>query len=329
MIIRRRHTANFTTIGNTLFKDERLAADEVGVIATLLSMPNDWEVRRPALARRWRLGRDSIKRIIHSAMRTGWIIASKTRLSNGTFHIIYEVRDEPGPELSAEEIMAALSLVSSDAGQDESADNEGHESTEPDADPCGQPPTENPSWGAGQPSLAQPSPVNPSRSIEDSLKTDSLKTESTKGVRAFQAILGKWPINHVLSRIKCESLHASLTDADQEAAIRWAGPYVADRASQGAKLCDLSTYYHERRWERLAAKGSDKPKIATFRVRSPQWWRWREHNLSIGKSIKFMESYANNNPVGMWSEPSEWPPRPTGPPPGEITAEDAKAFAGE
>ena len=36
MIIRRRHTANFTTIGNVLFEDERLAADEVGILAYLL-----------------------------------------------------------------------------------------------------------------------------------------------------------------------------------------------------------------------------------------------------------------------------------------------------
>ena len=49
MIIRRRHTAHFTTIGNALFEDERLAADEVGVLAFLLSKPHDWQVRRPGV----------------------------------------------------------------------------------------------------------------------------------------------------------------------------------------------------------------------------------------------------------------------------------------
>src|SRR5436853_6269084 len=113
MIIRRKHTANFTTIGNALFDDERLAADEVGILAWLLRQHNDWEVRRPALMRRWNIGSVSMKRIINNWMRFGWCQAKKTRLSNGTFSIIYEIRDEPGPELSEEEIRDALSLVSS------------------------------------------------------------------------------------------------------------------------------------------------------------------------------------------------------------------------
>lgn len=119
MIIRRRHTANYTTIGNRLFEDERLAADEVGVLAYLLSRPHDWEVRRPALMRRWNIGVVAIKRIVHSWMRTGWCRAEKVRLPNGTFYVVYEIRDEPGEELSDEQIRQALSLVSSEAGHDE------------------------------------------------------------------------------------------------------------------------------------------------------------------------------------------------------------------
>ena len=39
MIIRRRHTANFTTIGNALFNDRRLELDEIGLMGYLLSRP--------------------------------------------------------------------------------------------------------------------------------------------------------------------------------------------------------------------------------------------------------------------------------------------------
>ena len=38
MIIRRRHTANYTTIGNVLFEDERLSADEVGLAVSPLDL---------------------------------------------------------------------------------------------------------------------------------------------------------------------------------------------------------------------------------------------------------------------------------------------------
>jgi hypothetical protein len=122
MIIRRKHTSNFTTIGNALFDDVRLAADEVGILAWLLRQHHDWEVRRPALMRRWKLGPTSTKRIINNWMKFGWCHARKTRLANGTFHIVYEIRDQPGAEMTEDEIRGAFSLVSSEAADDESDD---------------------------------------------------------------------------------------------------------------------------------------------------------------------------------------------------------------
>jgi hypothetical protein len=117
MIIRRRRTANFTVIGNELFDDERLEADEVGILAYLRSRPDKWEVRRPALMRRWRVGRDGLKRIIHNLLRTGWMLAIRVRHPKGTWSVVYVVQDQPGPELSEEAIRQALSLVSSEAGE--------------------------------------------------------------------------------------------------------------------------------------------------------------------------------------------------------------------
>src|SRR5579871_5191322 len=116
MIIRRKHTANFTTIGNALFNDERLDADVLGVLAYPRSKPEDWEVKPVQLRKRFRLGRDSMRRIIRTGIRFGWVVARVTRLSNGTVSVIYEVRDEAGPELSEDEARSALSLVSSGAG---------------------------------------------------------------------------------------------------------------------------------------------------------------------------------------------------------------------
>jgi hypothetical protein len=46
-------------------------------------------------------------------------VARKDRLPNGTFYMIYEIRDEPGPTLTDEEVRRALSLVSSEAASDE------------------------------------------------------------------------------------------------------------------------------------------------------------------------------------------------------------------
>jgi len=115
MIIRRRRTANFTVIGNELFDDERLQADEVGILAYLRARPDKWEVRRPALMRRWRMGERAIKRVINNLLRTGWMEVLRLRNRKGRFIVLYIVQDQPGPELSDEAIRQALSLESSEA----------------------------------------------------------------------------------------------------------------------------------------------------------------------------------------------------------------------
>ena len=111
MIIQRRRTANFTVIGTELFDDERLEADEVGILAYLRSRPDKWEVRRSALMRRWGLGRLAMRRIITNLVRTGWVHALRLRRA-GKSYVLYVVRDQPGPELSEEAIRQSLSLVS-------------------------------------------------------------------------------------------------------------------------------------------------------------------------------------------------------------------------
>jgi hypothetical protein len=42
-IIRRKHTKNFTTIGNALFGDERLYPDALGILAFLRLRKDDWK----------------------------------------------------------------------------------------------------------------------------------------------------------------------------------------------------------------------------------------------------------------------------------------------
>ncbi len=327
MIIRRRYTANFTTIGNVLFEDDRLALDELGLMAWLRSRPNDWEVRRPALMRRFKVGRDGLRRIMRSLLRYGWMRAEVTRLSNGAVHIIYEVRDEPGPELSDEEARAALSLVSSGAGSGDPADEDGSadgpDHYEGGSDPpiCGAPPT-------AQPEAASRLRLSPPGPIEESLNTDSVKTESTKAVRAFADVRAKWPGDHVLSVVACESLHLGLTDKGKEAAFRGVDPYLSDCKAQNRKVCDLATYYRERRWERLEVKTSAGG-LYHLRRGTPQAHRWREfYERTDPQKLRMFNLMMERNGLTV---PSEWPPSL---PPKMGLAEQlpesaAKAFTGD
>lgn len=296
MIIRRKHTANFTTIGNSLFNDERLEADEVGILAYLLSRPHDWEVRRPALQRRWRVGRDSIKRVVHSLMRTGWLIAVRTRLSNGTFHIVYEVRDEPGPELSVQEIRDALSLVSSDAGSDDVTD---------DDDTAPSPPTENPSASAGQPCQAHPSTADPSAPIRTLQNTDLQRKDSTKATRDYVDLKNNWPAENILSDVAAQSAFLTLTDTAKNDACEGQNRYLEDCHANTRKVCDLTTYLRERRWERFTGK-EKKPPLIVIKFGTPQYFRWRDYKIAHGQWSERNESAAKA--YGGISVPSEWPP---------------------
>jgi len=302
VIIRRRHTKNFTVIGNALFDDERLQADEVGILAFLLSRPNDWEVRRPALMRRWGYGEKAIKRVLFSLIGAGWCIARKTRLSNGTFNIIYEVRDEPGPPLSEEEIRRTLSLESSEAATVES-EEDGNLDQPPVR--AGPPPRQR---GVDDQGVVEGGVVC---NKDHLLNTDSKNTESTQAT--WSNFRKTWPPEHIISAFACENSFAELTDENREAAFRGIEPYLAECRSRQRKVCDLATYLRERRWERVPASIKAWP----IKGGTPGAFRWLEYHKAMGQPTGFMEEcFATGK---LWYAKSEWPPaippKSTGPPP--------------
>lgn len=259
MIIRRRHTANYTTIGNALFEDDRLAADEVGILAFLLSRPHDWEVRRPALSRRWNMGRDAIMRVITNFVRTGWCRAERARRPDGTTFVIYEIRDEPGPALSDDEVKRALSLASSEAVSDRHGDD-----AAPDvADHAVEPPT-------GYPSLVDPSPDRASVAYSNIQTTDLTKDElhqkqveerarvRAKEKHALNLIEFKrrYPSTSSDSQTRIDEAWFALTLDEGEAAIAGIVDFLAKCKKDKRIACPAFTYLRERRWTLLAQQAA-------------------------------------------------------------------------
>jgi hypothetical protein len=258
MIIRRRHTANFTTIGNALFEDERLAADEVGILAYLLSRPHDWEVRRPALMRRWDMGRDGIKRVIANLVKFGWCRPEKTRLANGTFHVIYEIRDEPGATLTDEEVRRALSLVSGEAAAD---DIDGSIVPSADAPDPADPPTRNPSWSADHPALADPSPGNPQVAYISIQNNDLPRTDSTQKIEReherakekhalnLAEFKRRWPTIASDDQTRVDNAWFAISFDEGEAALAGIAPFVENQKRNGRKIMPAGfTYLGQKRW---------------------------------------------------------------------------------
>ena len=246
MIIRRRHTANFTTIGNALFDDERLAADELGILAFLRSKPHDWEVRRPAIMRRFRIGRDALKRIVDNWLRTGWARAEKMRLPNGTFDIVYEIRDEPGPSLSEHEIRQALSLVSSEAIS-EIAGEEGPDDAPDDSAGNRHPPP-------GQPGVVEPVVARAGMVDNKGLNTDSPRKDSNQNlergpvgydrkaafIAAFEA---RWPTAASDDRSETARACRELPGDEEPAALNGIGAFLEKLKRDGRKHVPAGAKY--------------------------------------------------------------------------------------
>lgn len=297
MIIRRRHTANFTTIGNALFDDERLAADEVGILAYLLSRPHDWEVRRSALMRRWGMGRDAIKRVVSNLVRTGWCIARKDRLPNGTFFMIYEIRDEPGPTLTDDQVRQALSLVSSEAMSDEN-----HVISSPYIAPdqppqSGDPPT-------GYPSLADPSPgraevAYKSLPNNDLPRTDSTQKPEREGARAREKhalnlveFKRRWPTNASDDQARVDGAWYALSNDEGEAALAGIAPFLEELRRNHRKHPPAGfTYLAQKRWTLLERSSPDAPATTLHAPDSAEANAVRVLHEIVGRSSAFFKIF--------------------------------------
>jgi predicted transcriptional regulator len=258
MIIRRRHTANFTTIGNVLFEDNRLSADEVGILAYLLSRPHDWEVRRPALMRRWGMGRDAIKRVIGNLVRTGWCRPEKTRLGNGTYYMIYEIRDEPGATLTDEEVRRALSLVSGEAAAD---DIDGSFVRSGDDPAAVDPPTP-------YPSLADPPPGNTEVAYISIQNNELPRTDSTQKIEReherakekhalnLAEFKRRWPTTAADDQTRVDNAWFHLTPEEGEGALAGITPFLENQKRLKKTHPPAGfNYLGQKRWTLLEQKG--------------------------------------------------------------------------
>lgn len=98
----------YTTLDNALLNDERLSFKARGLLAWLLSKPNDWTVNSEFIATVGPDGRDAIRTGLKELEAAGYIRRTKTRAADGTFVtecVIYEcsqdgfpAADNPAPD---------------------------------------------------------------------------------------------------------------------------------------------------------------------------------------------------------------------------------------
>lgn len=105
MIVRAKRKTNFTIMSNAGLRDERLSFKARGVLAYLLSMPDNWTVSDRHLATVGPDGRHAVQAALKELETHGYLRRERHRAENGKFEwnsVIYDepqsVSEEPEPE---------------------------------------------------------------------------------------------------------------------------------------------------------------------------------------------------------------------------------------
>lgn len=118
MIVRSRRKTNFTVMSNVGLRDERLSFKARGVLAYLLSMPDNWKVSDRHLATIGPDGRHLVQAALKELEECGYLVRERRHTKGGTFIWDSVIYDEPQDESTmarkpnhGDDTMARLSVA--------------------------------------------------------------------------------------------------------------------------------------------------------------------------------------------------------------------------
>lgn len=98
-VYRRHKETNFTCIDNHLFNDKTLSMKAKGLLAQILSLPDDWKYSVNGLASLFSDGRDAVNGAINELIEHGYITRTKIVNELGTFDgYRYDIYEKPQTE---------------------------------------------------------------------------------------------------------------------------------------------------------------------------------------------------------------------------------------
>ncbi|MET8006200.1 hypothetical protein [Nonomuraea glycinis] len=101
MSLRKRQTP-FVQVPSTTIRDKRLSFRSRGILAYLLDMPPDWDVRSEVIAAAGTEGREAVRTALHELGKHGYYRLERRRLLDGTFEMGTAVSEEPVPQWTEE-----------------------------------------------------------------------------------------------------------------------------------------------------------------------------------------------------------------------------------
>jgi hypothetical protein len=232
MIKRGKHSRNFTVLPNSMIEDAALSIETRGMLAYLVSRPEDWEIRHQALQRAVGVTAARLRRMIQEALAAGYMRRDDGQprdQANRFTTYDYVVEDVP--------IRSAVSVngkPSTESRQRKSCDGSKKEKQKTeDTRTEGQTPTSPPPRRAASPQVAI--------------------REQQGGGYPFSDFENAYPFEPWMSPSAADRLWRKLSDIEQVEAAAAAELYAADCKAKGRKVQNAKSWLGARFVSRLAA----------------------------------------------------------------------------
>jgi hypothetical protein len=240
MIIRTSPRRSYTAIPNAIFRDKNLSLDTKGLLAYLLSLPANWEIKPAVLAKSLSpkdgrpLGRDRLRRMFAEAQAAGYMVRSEKqahRVDGDWGSYVYIVGPEPAlvaDEAQAHGIDVTFSAQSALASTRTASTPKPHTPIEEDINNRKRPiPPKPPSCRAAPPQAA--------------IREEEGQT--------FSDFRNAYPFEPWMSLTAAERIWAHLDSFDRLHAIVGAEFYAKDCRDKQRRVQNAKTWLRERTWE--------------------------------------------------------------------------------
>ncbi len=189
-VLKNKTQGNFTMVSQNIMRDKNLSLTERGMLLTLLSLPDNWNLTIMGLSKILPDGRDKIAKTINSLIEKGYVTREQCRGDSGKFNSTdLEVHQTP---------------ITPNDFQRKGQDNDNKSAMNSDVSPC----TENPDTVkpiAGNPCTENPTQYNTNRSNIHTVNIHKECNSDTLSEQEYENLVseyGQANVDYQIRRIK-------------------------------------------------------------------------------------------------------------------------------
>jgi hypothetical protein len=309
----------FTIIANETLTDKALSIEARGMLAFLLTMPDDWTIRIEHIAAELRIGRDKTQKIMRELQTAGYAQLQDARDAasgrlGGKRWIIFELANIRGlkPESARADLFAESLKTRRTENQVVGSITDNLKNRQ----------SEKPTVGK-----SGPIPITKKQPNNDF----NLPQKPHAQAPTWAEFRSKWPWGSTDSPEAAQRVWKRLSSEDQALALKSIPIFIGKVDDQGNKRPHAKTYLRDRRW--VAAQETDEPiAVAPCSRETPQSGTLVARNIWVSADTPegrawarfWRETKGKSPPVdakGGWRFASRWPPAAGGDGPPEAAGD--------